>query len=99
MNYITIDQVKSHLLINQDFHDDDAYLFSLIRVSQEAVEMYIDKPLSEISDENGKIPDSLRHAMLLFIGNLYDHRESTITLNINEVPNSFQFLLDLYQKY
>lgn len=97
--YITIDQVKKHLNIDEDFTEDDAYLYSLIQVAEQAVEMYIDKPLSEISDENNKIPDSLRHAMLLFIGNLYDHRESTIPLNINEVPNSFQFLLDLYQKY
>ena len=99
MNYITIDQVKSHLLINQDFHDDDAYLFSLIQVAEQAVSLFIDQPLSEISDENGKIPDSLRHAMLLLIGNLYNNRESTINLNINEVPHAFQFLLDLYQKY
>lgn len=97
--YITIDQVKKHLNLNEDFLDDDAYLYSLIQVAEQAVEMYIDKPLSEISDENGKIPDSLRHAMLLLIGNLYDNRESTITLNINEVPHAFQFLLDLYQKY
>ena len=42
MNYITIDQVKSHLLINQDFHDDDAYLFSLIQVAEQAVSLFID---------------------------------------------------------
>ena len=91
--------MKKHLNIDEDFTEDDAYLYSLIQVAEQAVEMYIDKPLSEISDENGKIPDSLRHAMLLLIGNLYDNRESTITLNINEVPHAFQFLLDLYQKY
>lgn len=91
--------MKKHLNIDEDFTEDDAYLYSLIQVAEQAVEMYIDKPLAEISDENDKIPDSLRHAMLLLIGNLYDHRESTITLNINEVPHAFQFLLDLYQKY
>lgn len=91
--------MKKHLNLNEDFLDDDAYLYSLIQVAEQAVEMYIDKPLSECEISDGKIPDSLRHAMLLLIGNLYENRESTITLNINEVPHAFQFLLDLYQKY
>lgn len=99
MNYITLAQLKKHLNIDESFTDDDSYLYSLIRVSQEAVELYIDRPLAEISDENEKIPDSLRQAMLLFAANLYENRESTIPLNINEVPHAFQFLLDLYQKY
>lgn len=99
MNYITLSQVKKHLNIDEIFTDDDQYLYSLIIVSQEAVEKFIDQPLAEISDENGKIPDSLRHAMLLLIGNLYDHRETTAPLHLSEVPHAFQFLLDLYQKY
>lgn len=91
--------MKKHLNIDEDFTEDDAYLYSLIQVAEQAVSLYIDKPLSECEISDGKIPDSLRHAMLLLVANLYDHRESTIPLNVNEVPHAFQFLLDLYQKY
>lgn len=99
MNYITLDQLKKHLNLNEDFRDDDQYLYSLIKSSQEVVEKFIDQPLRDCEISDGKIPDSLRHAMLLFAANLYENRESTAPLHLSEVPHAFQFLLDLYQKY
>ena len=42
MNYITLDQLKKHLNLNEDFRDDDQYLYSLIKSSQEVVEKFID---------------------------------------------------------
>lgn len=97
--YISLEEAKKHLNIDPEFTEDDAYIESLIAVAEDAVAKHIDMALYDLSDDDGCLPSGLKHAILLFVGNMYDHRESTITLNINEVPLAYNYLLDLYQKY
>ena len=40
--YIQLYQIKKHLNINEDFHDDDEYLMSLEEVAEKVVEANID---------------------------------------------------------
>ncbi len=35
--YVTLDEAKKHLNIDADFTDDDAYITSLIEVSEDSV--------------------------------------------------------------
>ena len=35
--YVTLDEAKKHLNIDADFNDDDAYITSLIEVSEDSV--------------------------------------------------------------
>lgn len=98
--YFTLDTIKKHLNIDEYFTDDDEYLLYLANVAETVVERHIDNNLSVLCDEEGNLPSPLCHAMLLFIGNMYQSRES-VAFNSSsvEVPLSFSYLLSLYKNY
>lgn len=96
---ITIEQIKKHLNVDLDFTEDDEYIMYLYEVSNALVEKHIDKSLEDIEAEQGGLPKPLVHAMLLFIGNLYDKRESIASANVKELPNALQYILSLYRDY
>lgn len=97
--FVSIELVKQHLNIDEYYHDDDEYLKHLILVAETVVEKHIDCDFSVLLDEVGMIPSPLLHAILLFIGNMYQSRESVSFSSATEVPLSFRYLLDLYMNY
>lgn len=99
--YIELNDIKKHLNIDELFTEDDTYLESLISVAEDAVSKHIDRNLSEVADENGgELPAVLIHAMKLFIGDMYQSRESTsFSGTPSEIPFSYTYLTSLYKKY
>ena len=96
--YLTIDDVKKHLLIDHD--DDNRYIADLITVAEDAVKTDLNlNSLCEIEDETGMLPASVIQAMLLLIGTLYANRESVTYGTPHTVPHSYQYLLDLNRQY
>ena len=96
--YLTIDDVKKHLYI--DNNDDDKYLADLITVAEDAVKTDLNlDSLCEIEDETGMLPASVIQAMLLLIGTLYANRESVTYGTPHTVPHSYEYLLDLNRQY
>lgn len=96
--YLTIDDVKKHLIIDHD--DDNRYIADLITVAEDAVKTDLNlNSLSELEDETGMLPASVLHAMLLLIGSLYSNRESVTYGTPHTVPHSYQYLLDLNRQY
>ena len=99
MNYLTISEIKKHCNIDALFTDDDNYLTALGNAAEQVVCRYIDQPLSLLEDDNHKIPEPLKYAMLLWIGTIYAIRESVSNANFAPVPHSFEMLCDLYKNY
>lgn len=97
--YIYLEDAKKHLNIDQDFLDDDMYIASLIQVAEEIVQQDIDTRLVDLEDDDGDIPNPLKQAMLLLVGNFYANRESVAYANMVKVPYSYQYLIDLYKNY
>ena len=98
--YIKLEQAKKHLILDEDFHDDDEYITDLIGVAEKAVEVNVDIALSELEDEGGQLPAPLIHAMLLLIGQLYANREPVVVgVSVSELPLSFRYLISLYKKW
>lgn len=97
--YIQLYQIKKHLNINEDFHEDDEYLMSLEEVAEKVVERNIDTKLKRLEDGEGAIPSPLMQAMLLLIANYYANRESVAFAQTSNVPLSYQYLIDLYRNY
>ena len=96
--YLTLDEVKKHLLI--DHCDDDKYLADLITVAEDAVKTDLNlDSLEELEDETGMLPASVLHAQLLLIGTLYANRESVTYGTPHTVPHSYEYLLDLNRQY
>lgn len=97
--YIQLYEIKKHLNIDTDFHDDDEYLVSLEEVAEKIVEHAIDTKLVNLEDGDGYLPSPLTQAMLLLIANFYANRESVAFATSSEVPRSFQYIIDLYRNY
>lgn len=96
---INLERIKKHLNIDTEFTDDDDYIEFLCSVAEDVVQKHIDKTFEEIIAEEGEIPNALLHAMLLFIGNMYDSRESNTYGSVNKVPHSLEYILNMYRDY
>lgn len=99
MTYLTLAEIKKHLNIDSFFTDDDNYLTALATASEDVISKYIDFPLSNLEDNQHKLPEALKFAMLLWIGTIYSTRESISSINMSTVPHSMELLADLYRDY
>ena len=96
--YVTLEQAKKHLNIDDSFKDDDIYILALIKVSEDAVEKNTDIALSEMVD-GGQLPPSIIHSILLLVGNLYNNREATSYSVPSEVPFAYKYLINLNRNF
>lgn len=97
--YLTLDEIKKHLNLDLDFNEDDDYLLGLAKVAINAVSIHIDRDFKELEDEEGNLPPALQHALLLLIANYYNNRESVTNVSANNIPFSYNYLLDLFKNY
>ncbi len=88
---LTLEDLKKHL--NIDHNEDDAYIEELISVAEDAVETYINKPLTDFVDANGTIKPAIRHACRLLVGTWYANRESVVYSTPSELPDGVVALL------
>jgi uncharacterized phage protein (predicted DNA packaging) len=88
---LTIDDLKKHL--NIDHNEDDAYIADLISVAEDAVETYLNRPISEFVDTEGKLKPAIRHACRLLVGTYYANRESVVYSTPSELPDGVIALL------
>lgn len=96
--YVTLNEVKQHLNIDASFTDDDNYLISLIQVCEDSVQKNTDIVLAD-QVEGGVLPPSLKHSILLLVGNLYNNREATSYSIPKEVPFAYKYLINLNRNF
>lgn len=99
MAYITKHQLKQHLQIDQDWDKDDSYLQYLIDASENIVAKAINKPLYSCVTQEGILPSSITHSILLVAGSLFENRESVAPIQMHKVPHSLDWLLGLDRHY
>ena len=97
--YIDTVILKKHLNIDESFMDDDEYIKALCLAAEQAVENHIARQLSEIVDERGRLPSSVRHAILLLVGHFYANRESVSFASASDIPLAYEYLLQPYKSY
>lgn len=98
--YVSVQLLKKHLNIDDEFTDDDNYLSVLEEVAEKTVQRHICQLLSEIEDEEGHIPAPLCQAIMLYAGVLYNSRESVaFGGNPVDVPHTYEYLINLYKNY
>ena len=86
---ITIADAKKHLRIDHD--DDDSIINIYLDAAREQMHVHIGLEIVEVvADPMAQIEDSkmLDAAALLFVGNLYENRESTAN-SLTELPNGY----------
>lgn len=96
--YVTLDEAKKHLLVDNSFKDDDEYILALIDVAEDAVAVNLCEKLDSIT-VGGELPPAVKAAILLLVGNLYANREPVAYTSVNKVPYTFEYLLSLYKNY
>ena len=95
-----INFIKKHLNIDEDFSGDDLLLEFYMTSAKKIVEKHLNKPLATIKEENnGVLPKPLELCMLFLIANMYMQRESITSTSLTEVPQSYNYILDLYKCY
>jgi uncharacterized phage protein (predicted DNA packaging) len=100
MAYITLELVKQHLNIDAGYPGDDTYLNHLIGVAQDVMQHSIHRYLSDLQDASGDIPAAIVQAMLIYIADLYNNRESVAYgATPTTVPRSYDYLVALYTDY
>lgn len=96
--YLTLSEVKTHLLLDESYKSDDAYCISLIEAAESAVASHLNRPLKECL-KNGELEPSVKHAVLLLIGNWYANREAVTYGSAKPVPLAFEYLIALNKRY
>lgn len=104
--FLTLERIKKHLNIDESFTEDDEYLVHLALVAELTVQKHIDCKLDSLCDlnEDGEVdvnslPQPLIHAMLLFVGDMYQSRESVAFSNAQAIPFNYDYILSLYKNY
>lgn len=97
--YVTLNEAKKHLLVDDSFKDDDLYILQLIQVAEDSVQQHLDIALSDLEKEGGELPPSIYQAILLMIGNLYQNREPVTFGQVNKIPYTLEYLINLYRNF
>lgn len=99
MRYLQLSDIKKQCVIEDYFTDDDALLESMGEAAEDYIEQLVNKPLDDIAAENqGELPKSLYHAMLIFVDFLYSTaRGSSGTENV--VPGVINTMVKLYRSF
>lgn len=97
--YITLEQAKKHLLVDENFTSDDLYILDLITVAENSVQIHLNISSIDELDTGGIVPPVIIHAMLLMIGNLYANREPIVYGSVSKLPLSYEYLIGLYKQY
>ncbi len=99
--FLEIDDLKKHL--NVDHDEDDAYIGDLCEVAEDAVETYLQRPLTDFVDPTRfpqAIKPAIRHAIRLLVGTWYANRESvSYATGMHELPNGVSALLTPLKKF
>lgn len=99
MGSVTLQQAIDHLRL-EDNPEDMAYVESLIDAATQHVARYLNRPFPWVDDDGEPVetPDPVRHAILMLMADLYEHRTTTVEgVRVRENPVA-QRLLDLYRE-
>lgn len=97
--FTTLSTVRKHINIDDDFHDDDQYLLELIEVAENIVAKQINRPLPACVGQDGLLPATIRHSILIVVANLYSQRESIAPIQMHKVPHTLEWLMSTDRRY
>lgn len=97
MKYLTIDQIKQQLRLDDQQAFDECNLLELYGESaEETILNLLNRTMEDVIDEYGNIPAALRHATLMLVDNAYKERSPITPQNMSTVPYAFDMLVKPY---
>ena len=92
MNYITLEQIKSHCRIDSDLEDE--YLEVLGAGAEEAVLAILNRTLDDLKEANGgDVPQMVVIATLMLVEQHYKERGVVSAGNLSAIPYNFDFMV------
>lgn len=99
--YVDIESLKKHL--NVDHDEDNAYIAELEKVAEDAIETYLQRPLTDFVDpeqcSHENLKPAIRHAIRLLVGTWYASREDVVFATPSILPNGVTALLLPLKKF
>lgn len=97
MALVDLSLLKKHVRADE-FSEDDEYLEHLLNAAVEYVTTAANRAAEELAGDDGKLPATLQHAVLLIAGHWYNQREAVSGVQMAEVPYTMQALIKPYRK-
>lgn len=95
--YVTLDEIKSQVLVDKWFTDDDDYLISLRSAAEDIVSNEIDMSLNQAAAQNnGVLPNGLKMAILLIVDYFYSSNRGS---EQTDIPPAFLHLCAIYRNW
>ena len=98
MQYLTLEEIKKQLNVDQEYTDDDEFLTLLGESAEDMVSQLIDCDLTELFAENGEMPASIKHAMRMLVDYFYSQNRGSSSESI-DIPNAIFTILKLYRNF
>lgn len=97
MAVLTLDEIKAHLRL--DGNEEDAHLTLLSEAAEDYAAQYLGRSLPWLDDSGAPVPvpASVRAALLLVIGDLYENREGVMVGTIAAVNPTVERLLHFHR--
>ncbi len=96
--YITLEQAKKQLNIDDYFTLDDAQIERMIEAAEAIASKTLCRPLESFLIDGVLAPD-VEHQVLLMVTNLYNNREPVTTGSLKEIDLSYNFINSLNKDY
>ena len=97
MKYLTLDHIRQQLRIDQT-GEEDAVLELYGSAAEETVLNICNRTIDDVIETYGGVPDPVRQATLMLVGQSYQHREPSSVQNMSAVPYSFDLLIKPYMR-
>lgn len=99
MEIITFDQIKAQLRLDDEQATQEHDLLLIYgEAAEETVLNIIRRSYTDIIEQYGQVPASIRHAILLLVDNSYKERSPASSQNMSVIPYSFDMLVKPYMK-
>jgi uncharacterized phage protein (predicted DNA packaging) len=99
MKFLTFDQIKAQLRLDDQQAEDEHDLLELYgEAAEDAVLNICNRTITDIYEQYGTVPKTLVQAGLMLVAQSYQHREPASPQNLSAVPYTFDLLLKPYMR-
>ena len=94
MKFLTFDQIKAQLRLDDEQAElERTLLEGMAEAAEDAVLTIIRRPLRNVKQVYGHVPQKLIQVTLLLVDDWYQHRGTVENLSMSAVPYAFDFML------
>lgn len=98
MQFLTIEEIKKQCVVDPDWHGDDEYFEMIGDAAEDMTAALLDCDLNELFDNNGNLPNTIRHALRMLVDYFYAVNRGSADQG-KEIPDTVYNMLKLYRQY